>query len=55
MKVEGKNINFDKCYMWVSFNNGGTTKKGMVQDGEVMKISDVFMGYRLPVRLVKNK
>ncbi len=55
MKIEGKIIRFDQCYMWLSFDDSGTTKKGMVQDGEVMKISDVFMGYRLPVRLVKNK
>jgi hypothetical protein len=55
MKIEGKIIHFDQCYMWLSFDDSGTTKKGMVQDGEVMKISDVFMGYRLPVRLVKNK
>jgi hypothetical protein len=41
--------------MPLSFDDSGTTKKGMVLDGEVMKISDVFMGYRLPVRLVKNK
>jgi hypothetical protein len=55
MKIEGKIIRFDQCYMWLSFDDSGTTKKGMVQDGAVMKISDVFMGYRLPVRLVKNK
>jgi len=59
MKIEGKNIFFDKCYMWIGINSDGPTKKGMLQNktvqGDVMEISDVFMGYRLPIRLVKSK
>ena len=59
MKIEGKSIYFDHCYMWVDVNSSGTIKKGMIQSksaqGEVMEISDVFMGYRLPIRLVKIK
>lgn len=54
MKIEGKNIRFDQCYMWVGFNGRGSTQKGMVQNGSAMEITDVFMGYRLPIRLVKN-
>ena len=59
MKIEGKYIHFDQCYMWVSCNDSGITKKGMVQNrtslGTVLEIAEVFMGYRLPIRLVKNK
>lgn len=54
MKVEGKNIRFDHCYMWVGSNGNGSTQKGMVQNGSSMEIIDMFMGYRLPIRLVKK-
>lgn len=58
MKVEGEIIYKDACYIWANCKGSDTNKRGMIlcDEREHLKtVSDVFMGYRLPIRTVKNK